>query len=497
MLDMTYEEYMGNSFIMWHDDVDYSDYFVVLEVTGRSLSPNEINSMSVSGMDGSFLQGKRKPGVPLKVKVMIREDSPEDLRTLLDKLNGMLDTDEPVPIRFSDEPDKTYYGMMSDISEGTEVSGVHIVTITFWRGDPYKYGGEQTLIFPTDMVSIPNNGTADTEPVFELTAKQKTTLAMVTNGDGEYNLIGKPVDENGHEQIIDTRSSILYENGNTLDSWSSTENMVDDYFIDISGEMMTDGAGIRTQLYGTGEKMHGPAIMKELPKAIQDFEIESTFDIISERPIENFRMEIYFHDENMNMLGKLGIKDDNRSYLRRRGLGRVGEYRGGGESNGYVIGEHNYSFDDVQETTLMYLRVKREGEKYTFYIAQWRNHKHIRNISDSFMDVNNQFQGKLKYITLFIGKYQDRPNPNRLRINSIEVFELARLVEDQTPYILNAGDVVTFDHKNDDILVNGEPRNDLKNFGSSFFELKRGDNIIGVTPTDCFDTKVTYSDKFK
>ncbi|WP_240458833.1 distal tail protein Dit [Virgibacillus sp. Bac330] len=137
---MSYQEYMGNLFRMRFNGNDLPDYFYVLEVTGRSLSPNEIRSKIVPGRNGSYRQGKRKPGVPLKVKAMLRLNSSDELRIAIDELNGILDTDEEAPIVFSDEPNKTYYGEMEDVSEGIEVEGTHIVTITFFRSAPYKYG---------------------------------------------------------------------------------------------------------------------------------------------------------------------------------------------------------------------------------------------------------------------------------------------------------------------------------------------------------------------
>jgi len=83
------------------------------------------------------------------------------------------------------------------------------------------------------------------------------------------------------------------------------------------------------------------------------------------------------------------------------------------------------------------------------------------------------------------------------RINAIKVTELKEVKVDETPYILDVGDVVTFDHKDEDLLINGEPRNDLKNFGGSFFKLQKGYNNVVVTPSDTFDAKVKFRDKYR
>lgn len=363
--------------------------------------------------------------------------------------------------------------------------------------DPYIYGQEKTLHFPSDHVVITNEGTAEADPIFELTATQKTTFAMISNLEEEYNLIGKPADDDVQE--VDYRTSVMYENGSTLNQWQHTENremISDDSNIDsLDGVMGTDDAGIRAQSYGTPQnRQRGPAIFKELSNPIQDFEIESTFDIISRFEQENFRMMIYFLDENMNNIGHMGIKDNSRLNKRRVPLAQLGQHNQGVS----LLGDSSPRIDDARDTTLMYLRAKREGQRFTFYIAHWRNQRHETVWNESYFDVNNEFQGRLKYITLFIGSYQDRATPNRLRINSVEAFELKTVEEDQTPYILNPGDLVTFDHKNEDILVNGEVRPDLMTYiGADFFKLKKGENSLVVRPENSFETLAKFRERFK
>src|SRR5690606_6328397 len=104
------------------------------------------------------------------------------------------------------------------------------------------------------------------------------------------------------------KTSVLYENGSTINTWITpvTLDVVDSHFIDhIDGVMGTDGAGIRPETWGTvGQKQHGAGALKELPETIQDFEIETTFDVISTREIENWRMGIMLFDEFMNTIDR-------------------------------------------------------------------------------------------------------------------------------------------------------------------------------------------------
>src|SRR5699024_9353382 len=346
------------------------------------------------------------------------------------------------------------------------------------------------------LTTLNNKGTANAKPILELTATKDTTFALIENQFEEYMLLGFPADD--ETEVVDDRTTIIYENGSTLSDWSNaSDSFVDiDRVNKIAGSITTDGAGIRANGYGTGDKLHGPAIYREIPKPLQDFEIESTFDIRSGRPAESWRMGINFLDENMNMLGHIGVKDNNKNYVKRIPLARYGPYRGTGVSNGNLIGDSR-GLDNTPETTLFYLNVKRQGSLFKFYIGRWRNHKHVNVWSETFNDLNGDFLGRLKFISLYITTFSDRPTPNRLRINSIEVFELKQLTVDQTPYILRAGDELIIDHESEGVFINGVNAMPLKHFGSDFFELPNGYSSINIHPDDSFEGTVRYRERYK
>src|SRR5690625_2614207 len=376
-----------------------------------------------------------------------------------------------------------------------ETSNSLTSVITFLCSDPYKYGPEKVIGFPSDLVMVNNEGTAEAFPIYEMTVTAPITFAMIQNHLEESMLIGEPTDDD--VQVVDTRSSVLYENGSTLNEWSATTNIEflnNDSNIDsLNGVMGTDAAGIRPDSYGTAKnKQRGPAIYKELSEPIQDFEMETTFDILSNREIENFRMMIYFNDENMNPIGQIGIKDNSRNYKRRRPIAHLGKH-----NQRIVMGDSSKTIDNARNTTLFYFRMKREGLRFTFYVGEWQSQRHIRTWEEEFIDVNNEYQGRLKYITLFIVTYQDRVTPSRLRINSVEVFELKSVEEDQTPYIAYPGDKIIFDMKSEEILINGEDAMTEKAFASEFFSLKKGYNTIGVLPENSLDTTVRFRERKK
>src|SRR5690625_3909523 len=480
---------------MRFNNVKMPSWFRIIDIYGRNISTQNLDLVPVPGMNGAHLNDVTTPPRYLEVRARIDASDREELSDRIDEINAIFDVQEPVPIVFPDEPDMTYYGVPEiSADEGRKVFFARN-TITFVCPDPYKYGPEQTAIFPSDLVVVENKGSSEAFPVFEMTVKAPITFAMIQNHLEEALLMGEPADDD--IQVVDTRTSVLYENGSTLDQWQHTQNtdMVnDDVNIDsMDGKMGTDNAGIRADSYGTARnRQRGPAIFRELDEPIQDFEMETTFDILSNREIENFRMMIYFNDENMNPIGQFGIKDNTKNYKRRRPIAQVGEH-----NQNVIIGDSSWTNDNARNTTLFYFRMKREGQRFAFYVGEWQSQRHIRTWEEEFIDVNNEYQGRLKYITLFIGTYQDRVTPSRLRINSVEVFELKSVEEDQTPYIAYPGDKIIFDMKSEEILINGEDAMTEKAFASEFFSLKKGYNTIGVLPENSLDTTVRFRERKK
>ncbi len=480
---------------MNYNGIDMAEYMRLVDIRGRGVTDQELTTVQPMGIEAPHVVDRTKPPRYLEVDFEIRAGNRSDLREAIDNVSAIIETAGKVPLIFSDESDRTYYVEYAGVLPNTERAhlGVHRGTFYFLR-DPYKYGQEKQFEFTSDHVVVENKGSAEAGPVFEMLVKEPVTFAMVQKGE-EYQMIGQPADD--EVEVVDTRTSVLYENGSTIDQWQHTQSpdMINfDSNIDsLDGTMGTDDAGIRASSYGTAkQKQRGPAVYKDLITPVQDFELETTFDIISTREIENFRMMLYLNDENMNPIAQLGLKDNTKNYKRRRPIVQLGQHNQGER----ILGDSSKTIDNARDTTLFYLRMRREGERFSFYIGYWRSQKHAEVWEEAYTDVDGDYMGKLRYITLFIGSYQDRATPSRLRINSVEIFELGSITEDQTPYIARAGDMITLDHVNDDILLNGENRVDLKDFGGQFFKLARGDNELIIRPENAFEVTMTMRERW-
>lgn len=480
---------------------EYNDinkgYFIVNGVYGRGGDTLDNKRISVTGMAGSYPTYSDVMSRELNVHVALKAPTTVEMHRKVELLKEALNTKGvPAPIEFADEPGRTYYGRLASIEATIESSRIYKAVILIECNDPYKYGAEETILIP-DIESVNIKGTSAVEPIFELTAHERSTFALVSMGDEEYNMAGRPSDAS--EVQVDTRTEIVNERGEGLSGWTSSGTEIDSTTAKVQGELGTDGTGIVPLSYGSkpaGSVWYGPALMKEVPPT-QDFEIEMRLRAQTTNPKQVYRIEFYLFDENMKSLGKMGILDSSESRERYALEGRHGPFVGRGIN--YPISSANYLYYDRHFHGV--LRMRRIGQRFEFYVArlsagETEIGKHFQQLNRVFHDVQNEFQGKLKYVQIHIGMHTKGTKISLPRINNFKVTELKSVKVDETPYVIYPGDVVTFDHVSKDILINGEVRNDLKDFGGTFFNLEPGHNRLVVTPSELFSTYVRYRSKY-
>lgn len=474
---------------MWFNGIDLSPYLKIKNITGRGIAEYETSTLTPPGMDGAHFERKRRPMRVLEIEADIRAVNREELRTKIDDLNGILSVDEPVPISFSDEPNKTYFGIPEASGEDDEYFFKHSGTLTIICPDPYKYGlqTESALTGQGTIINVP--GTAETKPVFELDVLAPITFAMVSDGE-RYMLIGEPADVD--QEIVDTRALLLEERGKSLDTWTETGTDVDG---DVTGSLDTDGDGITVPDYGeqTG-RWHGPALIKEVEPA-QDFEVKMHLQARTESPTDTFRIEFYLFDENMNELGKMAVMDNSTNLVYHAAEGRYGPYVGRNEN--YPLKSDDYSRN--VDFFFGIIRMRRVGQRFEFYVARLTEDgaKHVLTEEADYIDGANEYQGRLKYVQIHIGKHSGSTEAYAPKINYIKVFELSEATVDQTPYIARTGDTITFDHENEEILLNGEDATDLKDFGGEYFELPPGDVSIATLPDGDIEGRIRFRPRYK
>ena len=457
------------------------DYLRVLVGLERpAWAPIEEEILEIPGRPGGIITKQHTTVRRLNIPVRVYKKGFNSLEELEEDLAAWLVTDEPKPLEFDHKPNRVYYAKVTGELIFTEYPQWADGVISFVCPDPYKYGPELEAVFPSDIVTLTNNGTAEADPIFELEVKKPVTFAMIANQDNEYMMIGQPADVD--VEVVNQRVPILEERGQSLDEWYTPPG-------DWTGHFTTTGDAIVIGSWGEGEEWRGPALMREID-ALDDYEIEMYVYVRTEQPNQTFAISTNFYDEYNNELGMLRIWDKWSGNIRKVVEARIGPYVGPYQN--YLISDRNYDLRG-QRVWGGIIRVRKEGNTFTFYTSRISQAgRHVTPLTVTYTDNEKKYAGRLKFVRFSMRTYGNTGTPNEIRIEHIKVTKLNKVEEDQTPYIAYPGDLITFDHKNADILINGESRADLKQLGASFFRLKKDENLLVVSPDDSFDVKCKY-----
>lgn len=211
-----------------------NDLIFIRAVRGRGIVGYEIEETEKNQADGAFLRYKKRPPRRLEVDVTVLSDSPEELRDNIDKINGILKTSKEVPIRFTDEPNITYYGTLSEATQSEEIVSLSNETITLYCSDPDKIGEERQTVQTEKEIQITNNGTAKTPPYIKAVLQEDASQIDFTLNDEmirlHYDFTSNDIVEidfdkekvyiNGSEQM--TTIDLFYANFFKLDTGSNT-----------------------------------------------------------------------------------------------------------------------------------------------------------------------------------------------------------------------------------------------------------------------------------
>jgi predicted phage tail component-like protein len=171
---------------------------------------------------GALIRKRRKTEPhPLPVPVVLIAESIPDLQKAKEEFAAWLIHDDPKPLIFDDEADRTYYAVVDgsfDIDDFVETGQG---TIPFVCPEPYKYGANEIVsIDGVNPVTI--LGTADIQPTITVTFVDIATEFVITHDSKSiraiYNFIV------GDELVLDVATRKVTLNGNvdmTILDWMS------------------------------------------------------------------------------------------------------------------------------------------------------------------------------------------------------------------------------------------------------------------------------------
>lgn len=448
-----------------------------------AFAPVTRNLLKIPGMKGAHLINTDTKVRVIQQPVFYSGSSKEDLKKLEEEIAEWLILDEAAPLIFDDEKDRIYYGLVEGSLDIEELLNVGEGTLTFVCPDPYKYGVEKTAILNTDTGTIINvEGTEKTKPIIEIDVLAPITFAMVSNGE-EYMMIGKPVPAD--QTPVSRYSSSLINNCDSLVGWANGTSIDG-----ISGSIVSENGKFKASDYGTGSNWHGPAIKHSLPTPLQDFNVQAEIEFNEVKADEMGRIQVYLLDVNNVIVAWLSFFDTYNNYF-----DKVGRATMGGINNKNVVSDRGTNWTGFFTGRLA---IQRKGQEIVAKISEYDTYNKVYkdSIEGKLIDYQNEFQAPITQIQVHLGVYGSYPAPH-MAVDSIQVLEVNDLLENQIPFIADAGDKVKFDFKNHEIWLNGEMRKDLKDRGATPFSLKPGENKIALLPESGLSGVMKYRPAYK
>lgn len=451
-------------------------YTELLHVQVDKVAPIQRQLFEVPGLPGAHMNKTKTLVRKIKVILDLSSYDHESLLLLIEDLVEWLVTDIPKELIFDREPSRRYYAILDGEISDRLLNTYGQLEINFICPDPYKYGPNTPYDFVDGQVTIINNGSVPTSPVFEVQVLGDLTYLDVFNGDG-YMRIGNPEEPDKTAPPALTR--VLNDEMADLTAWSAdgstlTGDAIAGNFAIFGGYEAYVGS------YGTGTGWHGPAIKRSIPQApLTDFQVELQFKFPSPGSGYFGKTELYILDDQSQRVGKISMKK-----VKGGSQGNHVEVTIGPATQAKLIIDYKGDTGREWDNFDGIIRLIRKGNVWESYVAQIsatgvHHSRHFRRYTDSA----NLYMGNVSQLMLHMAQYGTSPVPG-MRIKGIHVNRIND-VSLEEPYIFaSAGDYITFDHKRSELLVNGEDAKELKDFGAHFFKLPKGPNTISIEPRD-------------
>lgn len=459
-----------------------------------AFAPVTRNLLRVPNMPGAYLQSSETEIRTISQPIVINGADRFEVRKLEEEIADWLITDEPKELIFDDEPDRVYFAVVQGDLEIEDIVRFGRGVIEFICVDPYKYKGDiETAFFYTNPSLITNEGTVETFPIFRANVLEPiTNLDIIL--DDQYMRVGQPYVVT--QTPVEAETLVFEDAMGSLNGWSQAEYVDNGH---ISGEIgIWDGQSFEPRLFGQVIEpgvWQGPSLKKSIGMELQDFRMEAYVELKNgeAEPGETGMIEIYLLDAVGNIVGKCGLEDYSRSAVETNFKAKAGD-----AIDGVFFASHK---SPAWKNFKGVIRIERKGLDWYAYAAlvddKTGNHSwqlgSKKNIH--FNDKNAKYQNKIAQIQVSFRMFPNSPKVP-MYVHRLRVWRKNTVQAEEIPYIGQPGDLIEIDHQTNDIRVNGESQPFLKDFGASFFPLKKGDNPIFYLPLAGVELNVEWRERF-
>jgi predicted phage tail component-like protein len=437
------------------------------------LMPLDVRTMDVAGRAGDYLMDVEPGalGFPLPIFLTRAYRTPAQRR----ELAAWLYSNVALPITFSSEPDKVYYGTF--IGE-TGLSG-GLSTLTFYVPNPFARATTADVTSVTvgdNTISV--GGKVFALPTYRFTFSSAATFLRLRNtGTGEYLLIGTPAAAD--QTPASPATTLLDSDCSDLTGW--TVGTVAEGGV-VAGTMGVSAGKFVVTGYGTNTaNWHGPNRHKTLPDTAQDFRLYTRFGFGKHlgKYDETGRTANYVLDVNGNVIAGIEVFDGTTTtehVVMRAWMGDLTA-----EGRHFIwSGSANpdYLWNRMAPGRLI---LSRRGKVCTCQIDRWSadSGSYINRLIRTFNDAGSAFQTPAAQLEVWQARYSATDNLETQYVDSIRFDKYG--TEPETPYIFEAGDELVVNFATDKVLLNGELfLGHVRDFGSRFFGHAVGSNNISV-----------------
>ncbi|SIT91740.1 distal tail protein Dit [Edaphobacillus lindanitolerans] len=463
---------------------DSTGEFRTTKVLGRSNYHARLSPVEIPGRAGTQLAESVQDAGELKIFFKVKDQTSRGLQRRLDRLRGML-TGIDRPVMFTDE-DSVYYGTLESLEIPDEVSNDVTGEFTLYRADPLKYGTEYSMPINSEGTVVQNKGTAEALPVFSFNVTEPSTMIEIASED-DYMAIGRPLSV--EDTPYQRQKRLIWDEARSLVGWGASIIQPDGGARNGSMQVV-DGEEFEAKDYGNGLAWHGPVIQQALSETCDDWFVRCYFNVRTNKAAQRGRAEMYLLSTSNEIIGKISVACNDNT-----GRAKVEANLRNGQRRVFFCNK----LLPFRDGFYGYLNMRKEGNKFFAEFGLDRRVNGVYEVwhkeSFTYTDLHNEFQTPLAAVALHTGTYRTDLIPWRARIRSAVVVKY-NLQDTGIPYIVDAGDEVTIDHEREVILVNGEIRTDLKDFGANYFPLKRGENILTFNPPGSFTGNIQWRERY-
>ena len=436
----------------------------------------------VRGRPGSIFKSRDIKMRQIPVEIWVDSVGFENMEELEEDMANWLWQEEPKILFFDDNIERKYYAIAKVVSKPISYTNTAMINVLFTCPDPYKYGLPKQVAFNNGAAIIQNSGTVDAAPVVSINVLQDVNFIDVFT-DEAYMRIGRP--EEVGQVPVEKEQRVMWEQMNATTGWSSSG--VSAGADVITGSFSSNGYEFYAN-YGTGSAWHGPALKKSVPGGpLTDFRVDFMIKFPSVAG-QYGRNELYLLDDQGAAIGKIAMKKVGSGSNSNRVEMRLGD-----SALFHFMVDTTGPWNDFNGI----LRLSRVGNVWEAYVARVNptTGRHTSRYSTRYVDSDNFYLKNLSQVQVHMAQFGTKP-VGGLRITDIKVFKINDISETASFVIARAGDVITFDHKRSEILLNGEDAKKLKDFGARFFRLPKGQSILLLEPSDKVEGTVTFEEGY-